>query len=406
MTPFTGKQYLMIDIANSFGLDKSTWTERLDWFHKHENCLHEMLPQAENPAMYYAGVQAWYEVEAGKPIGYPISLDATSSGLQILAALTCDRKAARLCNVVNNNGREDAYTNVYKTMNQKLASLGSHTGSIQRDDAKRACMTSLYGSRAVPKEVFGEGQQLQIFYETMEELAPAAWELNEAFLDLWNPNAYSHDWILPDNFHVHVKVMSQTSETVHFLNDPYETYYMVNQPMEEGRSLGANCVHSIDGMIVREMTRRCDFNPDVVLKVMEALALMKEEQGGKGIGRPDDIMVSTLWNHYLQSGYLSARILDHLDLANMGMVDKTIIWELINSLPDKPFKIVSVHDCFRVLPTYGNDLRKQYNYQLMLIAKSNLLQYLLCQITGRQLHIGKLDPTLWQDIMATDYALS
>lgn len=61
---------------------------------------------------------------------------------------------------------------------------------------------------------------------------------------------------------------------------------------------------------------------------------------------------------------------------------------------------------FRVLPNYGNDLREQYNRQLMLIAKSNLLGYLLSQITGRQLTIGKLDPNLWQDIMATDYALS
>lgn len=63
-------------------------------------------------------------------------------------------------------------------------------------------------------------------------------------------------------------------------------------------------------------------------------------------------------------------------------------------------------DCFRVLPNYGNDLREQYNRQLMLIAKSNLLQYLLSQIVGRQLSIGKLDPNLWQDIMDTDYALS
>lgn len=63
-------------------------------------------------------------------------------------------------------------------------------------------------------------------------------------------------------------------------------------------------------------------------------------------------------------------------------------------------------DCFRVLPNYGNDLREQYNRQLMLIAKSNLLGYLLSQITGRQLTIGKLDPNLWKDILTADYALS
>lgn len=405
MQHFTGKQYLMIDIANSFGLDKLTWQERLDWFEQHKNCLDEMLPQAENPAMYYAGVQAWDAVQHGVPIGYPISLDATSSGLQILAALTGDRRAAALCNVVGTGKREDAYTNVFDIMIDRLVKrLGQHGGGISRDDCKRAIMTSLYGSVAVPKEVFGEGLQLKIFYEVMSEVAPAAWELNEAFLNMWNPDALSHDWVLPDNFHVHVKVMAQVKQVVQFMNEPYDTFHMVNQPTEEGRSLGANCIHSIDGMIVREITRRCNYNPDTVLKVTEAL--LNEEKGGLGMGRKDDEMVVTLWNHYKECGYLSARILDHLDLSNMGLVIKDVIWELINSLPERPFKVIAVHDCFRVLPNYGNDLREQYNRQLMLIAKSNLLQYLLSQITGRPLSIGKLDPSMWKDILTTDYALS
>lgn len=405
MQRFTGKQYLMIDIANNFGLDKASWQERLDWFKQHENCLDEMLANAKEPALYYAGVRAWEAVKSGEAIGYPISLDATSSGLQILAALTGDRRAAQLCNVVDTGKREDAYTNVFDIMVERLMErLGEHAGNIQREDCKRAIMTSLYGSVAVPKEVFGEGIQLKMFYEIMAEVAPAAWELNQAFLDIWNPNALSHDWVLPDNFHVHVKVMAQVREVVHFLNEPCDTFHMVNQPTEEGRSLGANCIHSIDGMIVREITRRCDYNVDQVLKITEALC--NEEAGGTGTNRVEDLKVIELWNHYADSGYLSARILDYLDLGNMGHVNKATIWELVNSLPEKPFKVIAVHDCFRVLPNYGNDLREQYNRQLMLIAKSNLLQYLLSQIVGRQLNIGKLDPNLWKDIMLTDYALS
>lgn len=405
MQKFSGREYLMIDIANSFGLDKKTWDERLQWFKDHENCLDEMLPQAEDPAMYYAGVQAWESVKHGVPIGYPISLDATSSGMQILSVLTGDRRAAELCNVVPTGKREDAYTNVFEIMVDRLVNrLHQHGGNIERDDCKRAIMTSLYGSVAVPKEVFGEGIQLAIFYEVMAEVAPAAWELNEAFLSMWNPDALSHDWVLPDNFHVHVKVMSQVKETVQFMNEPYDTFYMVNQPTEEGRSLGANCIHSLDGMIVREVTRRCDYDVDNILRVMgllDAVIVGKADQTDK-----DSIMVKTLWDHYLRSGYLSARILDHLWAHNIDMVDQDVIWELIRSMPEKPFKVIAVHDCFRVLPNYGNDLREQYNLQLKLIAKSNLLQDLLSQIVGRQLYIGKLDPNLWRDIMATDYALS
>lgn len=405
MQKFTGKQYLMIDIANSFGLDKKTWDERLQWFKEHEDHLDEMLPHAEDPAMYFAGVQAWDNVKHGVPIGYPISLDATSSGMQILAALTGDRRAAQLCNVVNTGKREDAYTNVFDIMVDRLMNrLGEHAGGIKRDDCKRAIMTSLYGSVAVPKEVFGEGMQLNIFYEVMAEVAPAAWELNEAFLSMWNPDALSHDWVLPDNFHVHVKVMAQVKEVVQFMNEPYDTFHMVNQPTEEGRSLGANCIHSLDGMIVREITRRCDYSVDRVLEIMGFLdAVIVGRHNHKD---DDSQMVKTLWQHYQESGYLSARILDHLHAHNVDLVDRAAIWELIESLPEKPFKVIAVHDCFRVLPNYGNDLREQYNRQLMLIARSNLLQYLLSQIVGRQLSIGKLDANLWKDILTTDYALS
>lgn len=400
MQRFTPKQYLMIDIANSFGLDNKNWDVRLDWFKQHEDHLIEMLPQAKEPALFYAGIQAWENVKATKPIGYPISLDATASGLQLLAALTGDRNAARLCNVVDTGNREDAYTNVYMTMVNKI----NEAAKIKRDDTKQAIMTALYGSQAVPREVFGEGPLLKVFFDTMQEVAPAAWELNEAFLDIWDPDALSHDWILPDNFHVHIKVMRTVKETVHFLNEPVETSHKVNAPIEEGRSLGANTIHSLDGLIVREMSRRCDYDPEQIKNIIKTFNKPKNNYPLED--NKTNRMLHTLWNHYKESGYLSARILDYITEDNINSIDKTVISDLIDTLPEKPFKILSVHDCFRVLPNYGNDLRYQYNLQLMLIAKSNMLQYLLSQILNRPVTIGKLDPTLHEDILDANYSLS
>lgn len=142
MQKFTAREYLKIDIANSFGLDKKKWSERIAWFDQNQHQLHSLLNQAEEPALFYAGVSAWEDVEAGKPIGYPISLDATSSGMQILAALTGDRSAAETCNVVNYNvegvpERRDGYTVIYKAM---LRALGEQS-KITREDTKRAIMT-------------------------------------------------------------------------------------------------------------------------------------------------------------------------------------------------------------------------------------------------------------------------
>lgn len=101
MQRFSGTDYLKIDIASNYGLDKETWEKRLAWFSLHEHCLMEMLATSDKPALYYAGVQAWFATQRGEPTGYPISLDATASGMQLLACLTGDRSAARLCNVVS-----------------------------------------------------------------------------------------------------------------------------------------------------------------------------------------------------------------------------------------------------------------------------------------------------------------
>lgn len=61
---------------------------------------------------------------------------------------------------------------------------------------------------------------------------------------------------------------------------------------------------------------------------------------------------------------------------------------------------------FRCLPNYGNDLRKQYILQLHHIARSNMLSDLLSQLMGHEVKVGKLDPTLADDILNTEYALS
>jgi hypothetical protein len=401
MQKFSPTQYLKIDIANNFGLDKKTWSERLAWFDQNENNLTNLVVKAENPALFYAGIKALHAVQQGEAIGYPVSLDATSSGLQILAVLVGDTNAAALCNVVNTGKREDAYTGVYQRM---LDQIGE-TSKIDREDVKRSVMTALYGSKAVPKEVFGEGMLLRVFEHTMVQVAPAAWELNQLMLEIWNPEALSNDWVLPDNFHVHVKVMAQRKEVIHWLNEPVDTFYNVNAPIEEGRSLGANMVHSIDGMMVREIVRRCDYQPKKIEKlqriIFKSWGKYEEYEDNK-----DNRMVLKLWEHFQTTGFLSARILDHLKAENIDLVDRNEILKLIDSLPAKPFKVIAVHDCFRCLPNYMNDLREQYTRQLMLIAKSNLLTSILSQIIGKPVSIGKMNPDLWKQIMDSDYALS
>ena len=404
MQTFTGKEYLKIDIANSFGLDKKDWNERIEWFDANEHQLNDLLKQAETPALYYAGIAAWRDVNQGIPSGYPISLDATASGFQLLACLTGDVQAASLCNVINTGHREDAYTAIYESMLTQI-DTSSH---VSREMTKSAVMKAMYGSTAVPKKVFGEGELLDIFYKTMQDNAPYAWNLNQMFLQMWDADVTKYSWLLPDNFHVHCKVMAKIEETFHYLDQPYTLTRYENRGITEGRSLGANCTHSLDGFIVREMARRCSYDPEVMNTALYAVTYHGHDEAVEYEGVPDKNteMLLTLWDHYKTSGYLSARILDHITDCNARYVDRQLIIDLIDTLPEKPFDLLCVHDCFRVLPSYGNDLRKQYNLQLALIAKSDMLAFILSGVLAKPITIEKPNPEMWLQVLNAEYALS
>ncbi|MCR5535812.1 MAG: hypothetical protein K6F05_00180 [Succinivibrio sp.] len=62
VSTFTGKEYLMMDVASMFGLDKRTWGERLNWFNAHEPELEKLVSQADEPNCYLAAVNAYRDI--------------------------------------------------------------------------------------------------------------------------------------------------------------------------------------------------------------------------------------------------------------------------------------------------------------------------------------------------------
>jgi hypothetical protein len=416
MQTFTALQYLKIDAASNYGLDKETWNDRIKWFDDNEadimemlsaiesnpKAKHPLLTQADAPAMFYASTLAYRRAMSGQPVAHAISLDATASGAQILAVLIGCEKSARLCNVIDTGNREDLYTNIFHGMLSRLPDAGN----ISRSDAKDAVMTALYGSKAQPKRVFGEGEQLATFYQTMSEDAPGIWELNQALLGLWQSDVLSHDWVMPDNFHVQTKVIDKVEEQVQFFNSPVTVVTTVNQPMESGLALAANGTHSFDGLGVREVTRRCNYDAAKVQRLTEILATGAHWVGDKT--REQDTLLSELLGHYERTGFLSARVLEITDEQNVSWFKGDALdalKELVSSLPLKPFDVLSVHDCFRVHPNYGNDLRRQYNRVLYDLARSDVLADFARQITGNYRPVNKIDD-FTSDILVANYALS
>ena len=401
MQEFTGKEYLMIDIANHYGLDKKNWDQRLEWFKDHEDKLESLTKEADEPAEYYAAVLAYREMQKGNPIGYMISLDSTSSGIQLLSIMLADLKAASKCNVINTGNREDIYTILYKKMCDKV----QDKEKIRREDVKKSIMTACYGSQATPKRIFGDGSALYAsFLAVMNEELPHIWRFMECCLDLWNPNATEYGWVMPDNFHVHTKIKGLRKETVNFLNNSIDVITKVCMTQEKGRSYSANITHSVDSLIVREMGRRCMYNKNKIERVKDILKhapVFKMEYTEK------NDMLETLWNKYKETGFLSLRIIDYINPDTVAYIDNPdVVLKIIDTLPKKPFNLITIHDAFRCHPNYGNDVRKQYRNLLKELSNSRVLEDILQQLTGnKSITITKsLDFT--DAIEDAEYALS
>lgn len=390
----TGLEYLMADIAchHDKAFEKKGWNERLAHFSELDLTDPKTFSEASNPIGLRAAYIALEDTMKGKPSGYTISLDASSSGLQLLSLLVSCPTSWKLCG--GDENILDAYAHIYRQMD-----LGD---SIDRKAVKQSIMTALYGSTATPKAVFSDN--VDIFYDTMEMIAPGAWDLNLGIQELWDEvDGTTYDWTLPDNFYCCIETHDKEVIPFKFLDKDYQVVQKVNARPRFHKGLGPNLIHSIDGMIVREMYRRCTYNTKTIKRVSE-LILYDYENGTSG--RSAD-MVQTIWNHYKESGFLSVRILDFLFEDTIGLVDKTTIAKLIQSLPDQPFELITVHDCFRCHPNYGNNLRRQYNIICADINESNLLPFIARQVANRKQITARKVGTIPRDVILNgNYLLS
>lgn len=389
----TGLEYLMADIAckHDKTYEKKGWDERLHHFSEIDFKDPNTFKEASNPVGLRAAYVAMEHTALGRPSGYMISLDAASSGLQLLSLLVSCPVSWKLCG--GDENILDAYAEVFLHMNTGL--------NINRKDVKQSIMTALYGSTATPKAVFGE--DVDVFYETMEKMAPGAWDLNLGIQELWDEvEGTTYDWTMPDNFYACIETHDKDVIKFKFLDEEFQVVQKVNERPRFHKGLGPNLIHSVDGMIVREMFRRCQYDINTMQRV---LGLIAEGVTGGTTGK-SSAMVQILWELYQESGFLSVRILDYLYEDTCGLVDMKIIQDLIVTMPHVPFQLVTVHDCFRCHPNYGNDLRRQYNTILADINDSNLLPFIASQVANQQISTRKVGKIPREVILNANYTLS
>ena len=419
MTPFTGWQYLLIDVANQYGLDKMLFEERIEWAEKHLDQLESMVDQAETKPLYMKAVQAIRKAQKGIPSGHLVGFDACCSGIQIMSAITGCEAGARATGLVDPNVRADAYSTMTNTMNELLHSQGISV-DVSRADAKSATMTSFYGSKAKPIEIFGEKTpELEAFYKAATIVAPGAWELLQDLLASWQPYALYHAWKLPDGYDARVKVMEKKESRVEVDELDHATFtyeYYVNEGAKKGLSNVANVVHSIDAYVLRSIHRRCNYDKDVVLC---AMGFLLDEQDARLQGfaeqqprvQCEHDKLDYYLTQYERSGMADVIILNHItscyEAQYLSDVLISKLLEIIESmLAHKPFPVISVHDEFKCHPNNMNYLRQHYINIFAELAESNILSDILSQIHGCKGSFPKLSNELAQKIRGSNYALS
>lgn len=422
MKTFTGFEYLLIDAANNFGngIDKTLLEERVQWGRDNLHQLEALTEQAKQKTqpLYRKAVMAIRKAQQGIPTGHLVGLDASCSGVQIMSAMSGCMAGARATNLVDPDVFHDAYTETTDVMNENLGG----TLRVSRDDAKDALMTSCYGSKKRPKDIFGtDTPELKAFYAAVLKVAPGAWELLQDLLKSWRPFALQHSWKLPDGFDARVKVMEKKETRIEIdeLGHASFTYeYYENQGTKEGLSNVANVVHSVDAYVLRSMHRRCNYDRDMVLAAANLILEEQMQRSMQAVWQPAVLKqaqyqkVAYYVEQYERSGVADVVILPYLDMATIQLLSTQHLEQLhricTSMLAHPPFALVTVHDAFASHPNHCNHVRNHYRNILAEIAESDLVSDLLSQLHGTPGKFKKLGDgaALSKLIRECNYALS
>ena len=412
MKTFTGWQYLLVDLANNFGHDKLLFEERIQWATDNLHQLESLAKDAETKPLYLKAVMAIRKAQAGIPTGHMVGLDACCSGIQVMSALTGCVAGATSTGMVTPGVRADAYSRCTTEMTTLLGS----TVNVSRSDAKDALMTTMYGSKAKPKEIFGEDTpELAAFYQAAFIIAPGAWELLQDLLASWQPYALTHNWKLPDGFDARVKVMQKKEARIEVDELDHATFtyeFYENEGSKTGLSNAANVVHSMDAWILRSMHRRCNYDRTAMELVAQRITNELCERTMGLHSEPEQIRcpkVTYYQNQYIRSTLADAVILPHLNEETVRQLDTehlSALERIISGmLAYQPFELITVHDEFKAHANNMNHVRWQYREIMAEIADSEVLNDLLSQIHGVPGTFNKLSFNLAEQIRESEYAL-
>ena len=240
-----GMEWIKFQLATTYGLDKATMQERLDWVEKGENreLVHRVWSDpigniadwehADEPWLFLAACNEYYELyyEHRFHTHLPVAVDATCSGLQILAGLSKDASTARMVNVIGSEKPQDAYAVIaLHSMDAIPDRLKPHW---DRKVTKRCVMTIPYNAkpfsnRSYIRDAFKEKevdvtkeeltQCVQAVRAAMNKVVPGAMDvmkwIETEIARAIRSGAGEIRWTTPSGFIVKQRLMKTSREVI------------------------------------------------------------------------------------------------------------------------------------------------------------------------------------------------
>ena len=238
MTP-EAEEWLAFQVATTYGLDKATMAERLEWTANNFTIITKVATDpigsltewevADEPWQFLAACEEFYHcvIAADRQFtGLMVATDATCSGLQILAGLARDQSTARLVNVLPGDKPADAYKVVAEEAKPHCPQrLQAH---MDRKKTKRVVMTvpynaKPYSNRSYIREAFAEdgielekeelSEVVKAVRSAMERIVPGPMRvmrwIEEEVANAIKRGAEKLQWVTPSGFVVNQKLMKK-----------------------------------------------------------------------------------------------------------------------------------------------------------------------------------------------------
>jgi len=237
-----GERWLAFQVATTYGLDKSTMSERLEWTQENIPLITRVAEDpidnigdweaAEEPWQFLSACEEYYALVTKRTrntTGLCVATDATCSGLQILAGLARDKKTAQLVNVLPADRPQDAYKVV---ADMAKADCPMHIQQVMdRKVVKRTVMTIPYNAKPFSNRSYIRDALRDKGIEIdKEDLTATVQAVRDAMFNVvpgpmtvmkWielevskaiKRGAMNLEWVTPSGFVVHQRIMKKKTE--------------------------------------------------------------------------------------------------------------------------------------------------------------------------------------------------